>query len=95
MYSLVPVLIDCLHHSNEDLFSSQSSQKDRPNHYRDAYNDEEEASDEEENQSGGWTLRKEAARALDFLARYFKENIFTHAQEKIAACLKDSNWVTK
>lgn len=91
------MLIDCLHHSNDDLINSQTSQKDRLHqNYRDAYNEEEEASDEEEeNQSGGWTLRKEAARALDFLARYFKERIFSFAQEKIAACLKDSNWVTK
>jgi len=58
--------------------------------------EESEGSDGEEGgHTGDWTLRKEAAKALDFLARHFKAKTFESAQIKISEYLKSNDWVQR
>ena len=99
MNSLVPTLINCLQYTQEDLLNldSQKARKDSLQSENAQKHEEngEDSDDEEGGHTGDWTTRKEAARALDLLSRHFGGEVFLNAQEKIASCLQDENWVNK
>jgi len=95
---LVPLLMDCLRYIKEESFGVQNSVQNKQygQSYSESSSDEGEGFDSEGGaNTGEWNLRKESARTLDFLARHFKQDTFVSAQEKIAACLKNNDWVTR
>jgi len=47
------------------------------------------------NNQGLWTIRREAANALDTLAKKYGDEIFIKAQEKIADALRSNDWHIK
>lgn len=91
---LVPLLMECLPYVKEDSFGLQNNQFGHgPG---EGSSDEGEGSDTEGGaNTGDWNLRKESARALEFLARHFKEDTFINAQEKIASYLKNNDWIIR
>jgi len=95
---LVPALIDCLQFTQEDFINQDKSnqgQKPPATGYEDTGEESEGSDGEEGGHTGDWTLRKEAAKALDFLARHFKGKTFDCAQVKIADYLKSNEWVIR
>ena len=92
--------MDCLPYMKEESFdvqhSIQNKQYNGSQSYSEGSSDEGEGFDSEGGaNTGEWNLRKEASRTLDFLARHFKEDAFVSAQEKIAACLKNNDWMIR
>lgn len=74
---------------------NETPQKDRLHQSDEDPDGDYEGFEVEDGKTGSWTLRKEAARSLDYIGRHFKEEAFLNAQEKIAECLRNSNWLSK
>lgn len=44
---------------------------------------------------GEYTLRKEAGKAIEALARRYENDAFIKSQVKLAECLKSENWLIR
>jgi len=96
---LVPSLINSLQYTEEDLLNQEEERQEIAKSYKDnLYKQNGEKGDDggdRYNHQGLWTVRREAAKAMDTLADRYKDEVFIKAQDKIAEALRSNDWHIK